>query len=114
MGLDRLKTLRVGVSILFAALIAFLFLDLWDVVDPSVNRGLLFLQFVPSLLKFLRVTALGATGFIAVPILTVLFGRFYCSTLCPLGTLQDGIGFMARKKSRRRRPTRCSVIPFLP
>lgn len=32
-------------------------------------------------------TALAGLGLILV--LTVLFGRFYCSSLCPLGTLQD-------------------------
>jgi len=103
MGLNRLKSLRVGISVLFFVLIAFLFLDFRNSVAPFVTGGILYLQFVPSLLKFLTAAAAGTTGFIAVAILTFLFGRVYCSTICPLGTLQDGIGFVARKKGRRRR-----------
>jgi ferredoxin len=103
MGLHRLKSLRVGISVVFFVLTAFLFLDLWNTVAPPVTGGILYLQFVPSLLKFLTTAAAGATGFIAVAILTVLFGRVYCSTICPLGTLQDGIGFLARKKGKRCR-----------
>ena len=30
-----------------------------------------------------------ATGFIVVILFTILFGRIYCSSVCPLGTLQD-------------------------
>ena len=35
----------------------------------------------------------------AVAILTLLFGRFFCSWMCPLGTLQDLAGVSNRKKS---------------
>jgi hypothetical protein len=61
-GLHRLKSFRVGVSVLFFALIAFLFLDFRNIVALSVSGGLLCLQFVPSLLKFLNVAALGAAA----------------------------------------------------
>lgn len=103
MKLNRLKSIRVGISVLFFVLTAFLFLDFRNSVAPSVSGGIFYLQFVPSLLKFLTTAATAATGFIAVAILTVLFGRVYCSTICPLGTLQDGIGFAAREKGKRRR-----------
>ncbi|MFZ3049133.1 MAG: 4Fe-4S binding protein, partial [Desulfatirhabdiaceae bacterium] len=89
MGLCRLKSFRVVVSVLFFALIAFLFLDFRHIVAPSVTGGLLYLQFVPSLLKFVNAAAVGAAGFIAVGVVTAFFGRVYCSTVCPLGTLQD-------------------------
>jgi ferredoxin len=103
MALSRLKALRIGISILFFVLIAVLFLDFRNDVAPSIIRGVLYPQFVPSLLKFLATAAAGSTGFLAVMLLTVLFGRVYCSTICPLGTLQDGIGFVARKNGNRRR-----------
>ena len=100
MRLDRLKTLRMGVSAVFFALIAFLFLDFWYFGAQSMAEELLYLQFVPSLLKFMKTAAFGATGFIVVLILTFLFGRVYCSTICPLGTLQDAIGALFRKKRK--------------
>ncbi|MFH1135052.1 MAG: 4Fe-4S dicluster domain-containing protein [Pseudomonadota bacterium] len=85
----------------FFALTAFLFLDFGNIAAPSLAGAVLFPQFVPSLLKYMNATTLGATGFIVVVILTVLCGRVYCSTVCPLGTLQDVIGFAARKKRKR-------------
>ncbi|MFZ3048057.1 MAG: 4Fe-4S dicluster domain-containing protein [Desulfatirhabdiaceae bacterium] len=103
MGLHRLKSFRVGVSVLFFVLIAFLFIDFRNIVSSSVTGGLLYLQFIPSLLKFVNAAAIGAAGFIVIMILCVLFGRVYCSTVCPLGTLQDVIIFMARKKWKRRK-----------
>ncbi len=102
MALHRLKSLRAGISVLFFALIAVLFLDFRNIVAPSVAGGLLYLQFVPSLLQFVHAATLGSAGFIVILILTVLFGRVYCSTVCPLGTLQDVVGFAARKKQKRR------------
>jgi ferredoxin len=86
----------------FFVLIAFLFLDFRNFGAHSISGELLYLQFVPSLLKFLSAAALGATGFIVVLILTVFFGRIYCSTVCPLGALQDVIGFVFRKNRKRR------------
>ena len=96
MGLHRLKTFRIGVSFLFFTLIALFFIDFRNIVAPSVAGGVLYLQFVPSLLQYVNTAALGAAGFIVIVILTVLFGRVYCSTLCPLATLQDVIGFEVR------------------
>ena len=34
-------------------------------------------------------------------LLTWLYGRFYCAALCPLGILQDFIGWVSRRKSKR-------------
>jgi hypothetical protein len=109
MKLQQLKSLRVGVSLLTLALIGFLFLDLWGSLTPSTARGLLYLQFVPSLLDFTDAAAMGAAGFIVVLILTTLFGRVYCSALCPLGILQDVISYLTRKI--RKRPKRQFTRP---
>lgn len=102
MGFHRLKLFRVGVSVFFFALIAFLFLDFRNIFVPSIAGGLLYLQFVPSLLEFVNAATLGTAGFIVIGVVTILFGRIYCSTVCPLGTLQDGIIYLARKKQKRR------------
>lgn len=61
-----------------------------------------FFQFIPSLIQFLQdpVTVLGY-GFLVVIILGFLFGRIYCSFLCPLGILQDICIFLSRKMGIR-------------
>ncbi len=80
-----LKRGRVVFSILFMLLITASFIFF-------VNRETLFfstflkLQFVPSFLGILTGSTL---VFLLLMVLTLLFGRVYCSTLCPLGTFQD-------------------------
>lgn len=55
------------------------------------------MQVVPALLGgyLLWLLLLGA--------LTIIFGRFYCSSICPLGTMQDGVGWLGRRITRRKR-----------
>jgi polyferredoxin len=64
----------------------------------------MFLQFVPSVLKFYDLKILAAGGFLFILLLTLLTGRTYCSFLCPLGIGQDlnsRIGGRIKKKFRR-------------
>ena len=98
-----LKRLRVAVSLVFLVLLGIFFLDFAGVFPEQFITGVLFLQFVPSLLKFFNVFSWVATGFVVVFILTLLFGRVYCSTICPLGIMQDVISFLKRKFKRKKR-----------
>ena len=102
MKFSRLKQIRLGISVLFLTLIALIFLDFRNIIPSSDVKVLLYLQFVPSLLNFLNTVAVGASGFIVAIILLVLFGRIYCSSLCPLGIFQDVIGFVIRKNKNWR------------
>lgn len=52
---------------------------------------------IASLVASFSITVLMA--FIAILIFTFLFGRFYCSIICPLGILQNFINFFSFKKS---------------
>ena len=102
MPVDRLKRIRIGVSLLFFIAITLLFIDFSKWLTPFVSDAVLYPQFVPSLLKFFSETVLSASGFIVVLFITVFAGRVYCSTFCPLGTLQDIAGFLSRKKKRKQ------------
>jgi polyferredoxin len=65
----------------------------------------LYLQFMPSVVSFINLASLAASGFILVLLLTFIFGRAYCSFLCPLGILQDlmlRIKKLVRKRLRFR------------
>ncbi len=81
--------------------IGFLFLDFSGSMSAVWYRNLTWLQFIPSLLKFLQTLghglALTAYGFVVVLLLTLLFGRVYCSYLCPLGVFQDVISWFSKK-----------------
>lgn len=60
-----------------------------------------FPQFFPSLVGFAHEIAWGSTGFVVVLLLTIVFGRAYCSFLCPLGILQDVFSKIVFFKKKR-------------
>ena len=115
MQYKHLKRFRVVLSVVFLTLLGIFFLDFAEFFPPKFITGVLFLQFVPSLLKFFNVFSLVATGFIIIFILTLLFGRVYCSTICPLGIMQDVISYLKRrfKKKKRYNYKYIKSIPWL-
>ncbi len=101
MRLKRLKQWRVGVSLLFFIATSLLFLDFRNWLAPGFADVVLYPQFIPSLLKFMAVAVIGASGFVLILLFTICAGRVYCSSICPLGTLQDLITFSSGKRKRR-------------
>lgn len=97
MDLQILKKIRVFISLIFILTISILFLDISFTLQTSFSQYPIYLQFIPSLLKFLSIGSIATVGFIIVITLTLLFGRVYCSSICPLGILQDIISFFRNK-----------------
>ena len=97
----HLKYFRIVISIVMLLALGFLFVDFSESLSASWYRGLTWLQFIPSLIMFLQTIghglALTAYGFLVVLILTLLFGRVYCSYICPLGIFQDVINWCSIK-----------------
>jgi len=91
----KLKKIRAYVALLIFIVTVILFLDIIHILPANITPYFLYFQFVPSTIKFFNQFSLLATGFIIVLILTFLFGRVYCSSVCPLGTLQDIISRLA-------------------
>ena len=102
MNVTVLKKIRVAVTLLFFLLTLSLFLDYRNILPPSVYSKVLFLQFIPSFIKFISIVGLSAIGFIVILLLTLFSGRIYCSSICPLGTLQDVISFLSRKSKKKK------------
>jgi hypothetical protein len=71
----RLKLLRVIVSLVFLLSMASLFVDFREMIPTPWADRILFLQFIPSNIKFITVPALAAAGFMIILLLTALFGR---------------------------------------
>ena len=85
-----LKIIRAtaATAIFAVALLSFLNFSMgWE------TNHILHTQFVPALLSVAGGTAL---PFIILLLLTLIFGRVYCSFLCPTGILQDIISRLAR------------------
>ncbi len=99
-----LRRLRIAFSSLIFICSFLLFIDIKHLIPTEYTNILLFLQFIPSAIKFYSLETLAAGGFLAVLVLTLLTGRTYCSFLCPLGIgmdLNSRIGGRIKKKFRR-------------
>lgn len=73
-----LRKARIILSVVIFGLITFYFLDFAEILPNSFHR-LAHIQFVPALMSL---------SFIILAVLiliTLLLGRIYCSTLCPMG-----------------------------
>jgi ferredoxin len=77
-----LRKLRIGVSLFFFVLFSFYFIDFAGIL-PHVVQGLTAIQFIPALL------AINGLALILIVGSAFLFGRVYCSFLCPMGIFQD-------------------------
>ncbi len=99
----RLKTFRIAVSLIMITAITFLFIDRYELFPTFCHKFFLWLQFVPSVLNFFDNTSYLFFGFIVILLLTLLFGRIYCSFLCPLGVLQDILDYLCRKLGIHKR-----------
>jgi ferredoxin len=100
----QLRTFRIVFSGLFFISVFFVFVDFRSLIPTRFTQILLFLQFIPSTLKFYNLETLAAGGFLVVLLLTLFTGRTYCSFLCPLGIGQDifsRIGGRFKKRFRR-------------
>ena len=97
-----LRKFRVILAIaVFTALAAY-FLDFSETV-PHIVRWLAKVQFLPALAGALDGIVLCLVIVAVLTILTLLFGRIYCSCLCPLGILQDLISRISVLFSRNKR-----------
>ena len=90
-----LRTIRLTLAIVFFALVTFLFLDFTGTLHGWMG-WMAKIQFLPALL------ALNAGVVLLLVALTLLFGRVYCSVICPLGVFQDVISRFAGKRKKNR------------
>jgi len=114
----HLKKIRVIIALIFFFSTVFLFIDFRKLLPETFYDVFLYMQLVPSLLKFISAVSIVTLGFIAVLLLTSLFGRVYCSAICPLGIMQDFILWVKKRINRKFRyrytkPVNYLRYPFL-
>lgn len=88
-----LKKIRIVLAVITMTLITLLFLDFTGTLHHWLG-WLAKIQFLPALL------ALNVCVVVALLLLTLIFGRIYCSVICPLGIMQDIISWLNKKKNR--------------
>lgn len=107
------------VRVIWSSLVLLIFLSFF-LFTENVFAVAADAQFIPSGIKF--ITFFSITVFAFFMLLTIFFGRVYCSFICPLGVMQDiairiGKVFkLSRQKkqfSRNRRTLRYSVLAII-
>lgn len=91
-----LKKIRLIVSIILFSLITLYFLDFRGIL-PGRLQFLAQLQFIPALLA----VNLIILAFLVV--LTLLFGRVYCSSICPMGIYQDIVAWLSKRFTKKKK-----------
>ena len=88
-----LKKIRTILAVVVFVLITLLFLDFTGTLHHWLG-WLAKIQFLPA------VMALNVVVVVALVLLTLIFGRIYCSVICPLGIFQDILARIRRKKNK--------------
>jgi ferredoxin len=90
-----LRKIRVWTALFCFAALTLLFFDFTGVVHHWFG-WIAKIQFMPALL------AMNAVVVLALVALTFVLGRVYCSTICPLGVMQDIVSWFAARRKRNR------------
>lgn len=93
--MNILRRLRVTLAAVFFTLITLLFLDFTGTLHTWLG-WLAKIQFLPALL------ALNVGVVVALVLLTLLFGRIYCSVVCPLGVMQDIVSWISGRRKKHK------------
>ncbi len=102
-----LRKIRITLAAVCFILITLLFLD-FTVALHAVVGWLAKIQFLPAVLAL-------HVGIVAgLIVLTLVFGRIYCSVICPLGVFQDIIsGINGRRKKKKYRFSYSPALSWL-
>lgn len=90
-----LRTIRITAAIVCFTLITLLFLDFTGTLHTWFG-WLAKIQLLPALL------ALNVGVVLFLIALTLIFGRIYCSVICPLGVFQDVVSWISGKRKKNR------------
>ena len=89
-----LRKIRIVLATITFLLMTWLFVDFTGTAHP-IAGWLAKIQFLPAVL------ALNVGVIIALIALTLIFGRIYCSVICPLGILQDLLARLRPRKNKK-------------
>ena len=90
-----LRKIRLTLAVLFFTAVTLLFLDFTGILHTWLGWTAK-IQFLPALL------ALNVGVVVFLVLLTLVFGRVYCSVICPLGVMQDIVAWMGKKQKKNR------------
>ena len=101
-----LRKIRISLAAVIFTLITLLFLDFTGTLHAWFG-WLAKIQFLPALL------ALNIGVIILLVALTLLFGRVYCSVICPMGFFQDVVAWISKKVCKKKKYTYSKALTWL-
>lgn len=90
-----LKIIRRIVAVVSIIMVTLLFLDFTGAAQKWFG-WMAKIQLLPAVL------ALNVVVIVGLLVLTLVFGRIYCSVICPLGIMQDGFAWAGKKSKKNR------------
>ena len=90
-----LRKIRITLATVMFIGITLLFLDFTGTMHHWVS-------WMPKIQFLEAVLALNVVVIVALLVLTLVFGRIYCSVICPLGIMQDIFGWLGKKAKKNR------------
>ena len=90
-----LKKIRRTLAVLFIGLLTLMLLDFTGTLHTWLG-WMAKVQLLPAVL------ALNVGIIVLLVVLTLVFGRVYCSVICPLGVFQDAVSWVAGKVKKNR------------
>ncbi|NDV58303.1 4Fe-4S binding protein [Bacteroides sp. 519] len=91
-----LRKIRLTAAVVFFTIITLLFLDFTGTIHGWFG-WMAKIQFLPAIL------ALNVGVVVFLVVLTLLFGRIYCSVICPMGVFQDIIAWGSKKRKKKKK-----------
>ncbi len=90
-----LRKIRISLASVFLIGLTALFLDFTGTAHH-------WLSWMAKMQALEAVLALNAVVIALLVVLTLVFGRIYCSVICPLGVMQDLFGWLGKKAKKNR------------
>ena len=90
-----LRKIRIALASVMFAGILWLFVDFTGTAHH-------FLAWMAKVQLLEAVLAVNVVVIAALMVLTLVFGRIYCSVICPLGIMMDGFGWLGKKTKKNR------------
>ena len=90
-----LRKIRIALGSVFLVGLTLLFLDFTGTLHH-------YLGWLAKVQALEAVLALNVVIIVGLALLTFIFGRIYCSVICPLGVMQDIFGWLGKKAKKNR------------
>lgn len=90
-----LRKIRIALAVIFWISVTALFLDFTGTIHAWLGWTAR-VQFLPALLAGNIIVVA------AIAVLTLVFGRLYCSVICPMGVMQDIISWLSGKRKGKK------------